>query len=334
MLLIRPRLISAGAVARAAESNGSDVPTIAAAEVKVTDPEVAALLERYQDIFAEITEPPPERLVSHTIPLIEGAQPVARPLYRLTPNELEEVKRQVEDLLRKGMIRPSSSPWAAPILFVGKKDGSLRMVIDYRGLNAQTVKNRYPLPRIDDLIDSLGGSTVYSSIDLQQGYNQIRIRAEDIPQTAFRTPLGHYEYVVLPFGLTNAPATFQAVMNRILEPFIGRFVVVYLDDILIHSQSREEHVRHLEQVFEVLRRERFHAKASKCHWAQTELEYLGHIINTAGVRPDPKKVRVVREWPLPNSVTELRQFLGLANYFRKYIVIRCVVGTPNGHALR
>ena len=209
--------------------------------------------------------------------------------------ELEEVKRQVEDLTRKGMIRPSQSPWAAPILFVGKKDGTLRMVVDYRGLNAQTVKNRYPLPRIDELIDSLGGSAVHSSLDLQQGYNQIKIRAEDVSRTAFRTPMGHYEFVVLPFGLTNAPATFQAVMNRIFEPYIGRFVVVYLDDILVFSWNCEEHLKHLETCLDVLRKQKFHAKASKCHWAKSELEYLGHIVSAEGVRMDPKKVSVVRD---------------------------------------
>ena len=334
MLMVRP-LIRADTVIRAvAERAGMSAPTVSAVGLSEPDPDVAALLARYQDVFAEITGLPPERPVEHTIPLQPDASPVSRPLYRLTPVELEEVKRQVEDLTRKGMIRPSQSPWAAPILFVGKKDGTLRMVVDYRGLNAQTVKNRYPLPRIDELIDSLGGSAVYSSLDLQQGYNQIKIRAEDVSRTAFRTPMGHYEFVVLPFGLTNAPATFQAVMNRIFEPYIGRFVVVYLDDILVFSRNREEHLKHLETCLDVLRKQKFHAKASKCHWAKSELEYLGHIVSAEGVRMDPKKVSVVRDWPLPQSVTELRQFLGLTNYFRKFIRSYAALSAPLTDMLR
>ncbi|GIL46319.1 hypothetical protein Vafri_3330, partial [Volvox africanus] len=194
---------------------------------------------------------------------------------RLSPLELDEVKRQVTDLLAKGMIRPSTSPYSAPILFVGKKDGSLRMCIDYRGLNAATVKNRYPLPRVDDLLDKLKGSAYFSSIDLQQGYNQIRIAESDIPKTAFRTPFGHFEYTVLSFGLTNAPATFQAVMDRMFRPYINRFVVCYLDDILIYSKTREEHLEHLRLVLEVLRREQLFAKRAKCFWAQPQVEYLG-----------------------------------------------------------
>ncbi|GIM11287.1 hypothetical protein Vretimale_14782, partial [Volvox reticuliferus] len=174
------------------------------AQTSTQDPEVSALLTEYADVFRDLPGIPPERLVDHTIPLVPGAQPVSRPMYRLSPLELDEVKRQVTDLLAKGLIRPSTSPYSAPILFVGKKDGTLRMCIDYRGLNAVTVKNRYPLPRIDDLLDKLRGSAYFSSIDLQQGYNPIRILESDIPKTAFRTPFGHFEFTVLSFGLANA----------------------------------------------------------------------------------------------------------------------------------
>ncbi|GLI67816.1 hypothetical protein VaNZ11_012071, partial [Volvox africanus] len=217
-------------------------------------PEVEVLLSQYEDVFKDIPGLPPMRPVDHTIPLMPGAQPTARPMYRLSPLELDEVKRQVTDLLLKGMIRPSTSPYSAPILFVGKKDGTLRMCIDYRGLNASTVKNRYPLPRVDDLLDKLKGSAYFSSIDLQQGYNQICIAASDIPKTAFWTPFCHFEYTVLSFGLTNAPATFQAVMDRMFRPFIDRFVVCYLDDILVYSKTREEHLEHLRLVLDVMRR--------------------------------------------------------------------------------
>ncbi|GIL61071.1 hypothetical protein Vafri_15470 [Volvox africanus] len=211
-------------------------------------------------------------------------QPVSRPMYRLSLLELDEVKRQVTDLLAKGMIRPSTSPYSASILFVGKKDGTLRMCIDYRGLNVTMIKNRYPLLRVDDLLDKLKGSAYFSSIDLQQGYNQIRIDASDIPKTAFRTPFGHFEYTVLSFGLTNATATFQAVMDCMFRPYIDRFVVCYLDDILVYSKTREEHLEHLKLVLEVLRREQMFAKCAKCFWAQPQVEYLGHIVSATGVK--------------------------------------------------
>ena len=282
-------------------------------------PQLQALLHEYADIFQEVPGLPPMRPVDHTIPLIPGSQPVSRPMYRLSPLELEEVKRQVTDLLKKGMIRPSTSPYSAPILFVGKKDGSLRMCIDYRGLNATTVKNRYPLPRVDDLLDKLKGASYFSSIDLQQGYNQIRISETDIPKSAFRTPFGHYEYTVLSFGLANAPATFQAVMDRIFRPHIDKFVICYLDDILVYSKTLEEHLQHLRVVLDVLRQQQLYAKSSKCHWAQPQIEYLGHIVSADGVRMDPKKVASVRDWPVPNNLQELRRFLGLTNYFRKFI---------------
>ncbi|GLI67045.1 hypothetical protein VaNZ11_011232 [Volvox africanus] len=263
-----------------------------------------------------------------TIPLVPGGQPTAWPMYRLSPLELDEVKRQVTDLLAKGMIRPSTSPYSAPILFVGKKDGTLRMCIDYRGLNASTVKNRYPLPRVDDLLDKLKGSAYFSSIDLQQGYNQICIAASDIPKTAFRTPFGHFEYTVLSFGLTNAPATFQAVMDRMFRPFIDRFVVCYLDDILVYSKTHEEHLEHLRLVLDVMRREQLFAKRAKCFWAQPQVEYLGHIVSATGVKMDPRKVAVVHDWPAPQNLTELRKFLGLTNYFRKFIEKYSIIAAP------
>jgi len=302
-LLVRPKIALNDAVPQSDEQ----------------DPQVGELLEEYADIFREVPGLPPQRPVDHTIPLVPGTPPVARPMYRLSPAELDEVKRQVTDLLAKGMVRPSTSPYSAPILFVGKKDGSLRMCIDYRGLNSGTVKNRYPLPRVDDLLDKLKGSAVFSSVDLQQGYNQIRIADSDIPKTAFRTPFGHFEYTVLSFGLVNAPATFQAVMDRIFRPYLDKFVVCYLDDILVYSKNIEEHLQHLRLVFDVLRREQLYGKLSKCHWARPQVEYLGHIVAADGVRMDPRKTAAVANWPVPRNVMELRKFLGLTNYFRKFI---------------
>ncbi|GLI61116.1 hypothetical protein VaNZ11_003369 [Volvox africanus] len=215
VLLVRPRV----------------QPNATTTQSLVKDSEVEALLQNYADVFHDIPGLPPMRPVDYTIPLVPGAQPISRPMYRLSPLELDEVKRQVRDLLTKGIIRPSTSLYSALILFIGKKDRTLHMCIDYWGLNAITVKNRYPLLHVDDLLDKLKGSAYFSSIDLQQGYNQIHIAASDIPKTAFQTPFGHFEYTVLSFGLTNAPATFQAVMDRMFRPYIDRFVICYLDTI-------------------------------------------------------------------------------------------------------
>jgi hypothetical protein len=195
---------------------------------------------------------------------LPDVKPVAKPGYRLSPAEVAEVQKQVSEFMSKGLIAPSISPWASPVLFVGKKDGGLRMCIDYRALNRLTVPNRLPLPRIDDLLDSMQGACVFSSIDLRSGYHQIRIAEEDVPKTAFRTPFGLYEFKVVPFGLCNAPATFQAVMNKVFADILGVFVVVYLDDVLIYSKSAAEHKRHVRIVLQRLRDNKLFAKLSKC----------------------------------------------------------------------
>ena len=205
-------------------------------------PGVQKILKDFEDITKPRETLPPVRDTAHTIPLEPGHKPPFRPIYRLSPVELNEVERQVSELLKQGLIEPSSSPYGAPVLFVTKKDGSLRMCIDYRALNKITIKNKYPLPRTDQLLDSLSGAKVFSSLDLLSGYHQIRIPDEDVPKTAFRTPFGHYQFKVLSFGLTNAPATFQATMNHIFRPYLNKFVVVYIDDILVFSKSHEEHL--------------------------------------------------------------------------------------------
>mmetsp|Transcript_196 Transcript_196/g.504 ORF Transcript_196/g.504 Transcript_196/m.504 type:complete len:236 (-) Transcript_196:190-897(-) len=193
------------------------------------------------------------------------------------------------------------------------------MCIDYRALNKITVKNKYPLPRTDQLLDSLAGAKVFTSLDLQSGYHQIRITPEDIPKTAFRTPIGHYQFKVLSFGLTNAPATFQAAMNDLFRPFLSKFVVVYIDDILIFSKSQAEHVQHLQQVLEVLRENKFTIKLSKCEFEKPDVKFLGHIVGADGVKVDPAKTKVVTNWPVPKHLSALRSFVGLATYFRKFI---------------
>ncbi|GJW50994.1 putative reverse transcriptase domain-containing protein [Tanacetum coccineum] len=219
----------------------------------------------------------------------------------------------------RGFIRPSTSPWGAPVLFVKKKDGSFRMCIDYQELNKLTVKNRYPLPRIDDLFDQLQGSSVYSKIDLRSGYHQLRVRDEDIPKTAFRTRYGHYEFQVMPFGLTNAPAVFMDLMNRVCKPYLDKFVIVFIDDILIYSRNKEEHANHLRIILELLKKEKLYAKFSKCDFWIRIMQFLGHLIDSQGLHVDPAKIEAVKNWTSPTTPTEIRQFLGLAGYYRRFI---------------
>jgi hypothetical protein len=280
-----------------------------------------AVLAEFSDVFQDLPPGlPPERAVSHTIPLKEGNHPPWRPLFRLSPAERAEVEQQVKHLLEMGYVTPSTSPFGAPILFVPKPDGSLRMCVDFRALNSITVKNRYALPRVDDLLDSLHGATVFSAIDLASGYWQIRLGKDEAHKTAFRTHFGHYEWKVLPFGLCNAPATFQAMMNDIFRDHgLNRFVAVYLDDILVYSRTPEEHVEHLRRVLQVLRDNKFFAKPAKCHFNKNELKYLGHIVGAEGIKVDPAKVAAVSDWPVPTSPGDVRSFLGLATYFRRFI---------------
>jgi hypothetical protein len=240
-------------------------------------------------------------------------------MYRMSQAEYALVEKEVKDLLARGSIAASHSPYGAPVLFVGKKDGTLRMCMDYRALNKLTKKNKYPLPRIDDLLDRLGGATVFSSLDLASGYHQIRIAEADVPKTAFRTPLGLYEWKVLPFGLTNAPATFQAVMNDVFREHLGKSVLVYLDDILVFSKTPAEHETHLRQVLALLRKHQLYAKRKKCVFNQPEVSFLGHLVGAEGVRADLIKTSVIATWPEPPNKKELQSFLGLANWFRKFV---------------
>ncbi|GJV92564.1 putative reverse transcriptase domain-containing protein [Tanacetum coccineum] len=262
---------------------------------------------------------PPIQEIEFRIELIPGATPVAKSPYRLAPSEMEELSGQLKELQDKGFIRPSSSPWGAPVLFVKKKDGSFRMCIDYIELNKLTVKNRYPLPRIDDLFDQLQGSQFFSKIDLRSGYHQLRVHEDDIPKTAFRTRYGHFEFTVMPFGLTNAPAIFMDLMNRVCRPYLDKFVIVFIDDILIYSKTQEEHVEHLRLVLELLKKEKLYAKFSKCEFWLREVQFLGHVINGNGIHVDPSKIEAVKNWKAPRTPTEVRSFLGLAGYYRRFI---------------
>ncbi|KAJ6810578.1 uncharacterized protein M6B38_103615 [Iris pallida] len=237
------------------------------------------VVEEFKDVFPEeLPGLPPDRAVEFSIDLIPGAAPIAKKIYPMNKEELAELNKQIKELLSKGFIQPSASPWGAPVLFVKKKDGTLRLVIDYRALNEVTIKNKYPLPRIDQLFDQLEEARVFSKIDLRSEYHQVKVKKEDIPKTAFRTRYGHYEFLVMPFGLTNAPAIFMDLMNRVFYQYLDKFVIVFIDDILIYSKSEEEHEKHLRIVLQTLREEKLYAKLSKCEFWLDQIPFLGHII--------------------------------------------------------
>ncbi|KAJ0705064.1 putative nucleotidyltransferase, Ribonuclease H [Helianthus annuus] len=278
------------------------------------------IVSEYPDVFPEeLPGLPPNREVEFRIHLIPDTTPIAKAPYRLAPTEMLELKKQLDELLSKGFIQPSSSPWGAPVLFVKKKDGSMRMCIDYRELNKVTIKNRYPLPRIDALFYQLQGARYFSKIDLRSGYHQLKVQEEDIPKTAFRTRSGHYEFTVMPFGLTNAPATFMDMMNRICKPYLDKFVIVFIDDILIYSKSQKEHCEHLHVLLTLLRKEKLYAKFSKCEFWLQEVQFLGHVVNHEGIHVDPAKIEAITKWKVPQTAMEIRSFLGLAGYYRRFI---------------
>nr|GEY10422.1 putative reverse transcriptase domain-containing protein [Tanacetum cinerariifolium] len=278
------------------------------------------VVNEFLDVFLEdLSGVPPERQLEFRIDLIPGETPIAKTSYHLAPSEMKELMSQLQELLDKGFIRPSSSPWGAPILFVKKKYGSMRMCIDYRELNKVTVKNVYPLPRIDGLFDQLQGARWFLKIDLRSGYHQLKVREEDIHKTAFRTRYGHYEFVVIPFGLTNAPAIFMDLMNRVCRPMLDKSVIVFIDDIIVYSKSKNEHEAHLREVFETLRKERLYAKFAKCEFRQQEIQLLGHVVTSEGTKVDPAKIEAVMNWQTPKDVGEIRSFIGLAGYYRRFI---------------
>jgi hypothetical protein len=248
-----------------------------------------------------------------------GVAPPAKAPYKMSHEELKELKLQLEELLAKGYIKPNKSPYGAPVHFVHKKDGTLRMCVDYRALNKATVKNRYPLLRIDDLFDRLSRAKVFSRIDLRSKYYQIQIVKGDQEKIACRTRYGSYEFLVMPFGLTNAPATFCTLMNDIFREWLDDFVVVYIDNILIYSGSLEEHEEHLHKVFQRLSENKLYAKLEKCKFGVMEVDFLGHRITQKGLKMDDHKVKAILDWELPKSVPALRSFLGLASYYRKFI---------------
>jgi hypothetical protein len=282
--------------------------------------ETIRIVSEFPNVFPkELPGMPPERKVEFAIELIPGTAPISKRAYRVSGPELVELRKQIDELLEKGYIRPSTSPWVAPVLFVEKKDGTKRMCIDYRALNEVSIKNKYPLPRIEDLFDQLRGASVFSKIDLRSVYHQLRIRPADIPKTTFITKYGLYEFMVMSFGLTNAPAYFMYLMNSVFMDYLDKFVVVFIDDILIYSQNEQEHEEHLRKVLQRLRDCQLYAKLSKCEFWISEVLFLGHIISRYGLAVDPKKVTAILDWKAPKDVRGIKSFIGMVGYYQRFI---------------
>lgn len=308
-------MLSAGVTLATLQEGGVDLP------------------EAYQDFQDVFDEPEAgvfaeETKTRHSIPIQEGETVPYGPIYPLSKVELGVLREYIDNSMRKGWIQPSESPAGAPILFVPKHDGSLRLCVDYRALNKITRKNRYPLPLIPEILDRLSGAKVYSKLDLRDAYHRIQIAEGDRWKTAFRTRYGHYEYLVMPFGLTNAPASFQAYINEALHGLLDHICVAYMDDILIYSESSEEHAKHVRLVLERLRKYKLYVKLSKCAFDTHQVDFLGYRIGVAGVSMDPSRVRAIEEWPTPKSFREIQVFLGFANFYRGFIYRYSAVVAP------
>jgi len=266
---------------------------------------IQCLLEEFVEVFAPNPSLPPQRQHDHKIPLQPSIGPVSVHPYRYSYYQKAEIERMVKELLESGLIRPSNSLFSSPVLLVKKPDGTWRFCIDYRALNKITIKDKYPIPMIDELLDELHGAKFFSKLDLWSSYHQIRVKEDDIPKTAFRTHEGHYEFIVMPFGLTNAPATFQSLMNDLFRPYLWQFILVFFDDILVYSKSWEDHLTHLQLVLKILAANQLFAKESKCHFGVQQVKYLGHSINKDGVSMDPDKIQAVVAWPTPTTAREV-----------------------------
>jgi hypothetical protein len=313
-------LVPAGSLLeiRSVSSTSTPQHLFSATTSAVPEP-VRSLLQQFDALFQPPTTLPPSRACDHSIPLVDGARPVNIRPYRLSPALKDEVESQVAEMLQNGIIQNSSSAFSSPVLMVKKKDNSWRFCVDYRHLNALTVKSKYPVPIIDELLDELAGACWFSILDLRAGFHQILLKPGEEYKTAFQTHTGHYEFRVMAFGLTGAPGTFQKAMNHTLAPLLRKCTIVFFDDILVYSRSLQDHFTHLQQVFELLSSDHWKIKMSKCSFAQPQVTYLGHIISSAGVATDPAKIQAIVAWPVPKCVKELRSFLGLSGYYRKFI---------------
>ena len=299
------------------------------------DVEKIPVVREFPDVFSEeLPGIPLEREVDLSIEIVPGTTPVSRAPYRMAPAELKELKVQLQELLDKGFVRPNVLPWGAPVLFVKKKYGTLRMCIDYRQINKVKLKNKYSLLRIEDLFYQLKEAGVFSKIDLRSGYYQLRVKEVDVPKTTFRTRYCHYEFLVIPFGLTNASTAFMDLMNRVFRPYVDQFVVVFIDDILVYSKDAQEHEQHLKVVLKTLREKKLYAKLRKCDFWLKEVSFLGHIVSSEGIRVDPTKIETIVNWKPPRNVTEVRSFWGLAGYYRRLVRGFSVIASPLTKLLR
>jgi hypothetical protein len=281
--------------------------------------EMAQLVEEFPVIFEEPSGIPPPNTVTHSIPLMVSTHPFRLNPYRYTPAQKDETETQIAHLLKSNMIQESTSPFASPVLLVKKKSGEWRLCVDYRRLNVYTVKNKLPMPIVEELFEELHGACWFSTLDLRSGFHQIMVTPADRYKTAFQTHSGHYEYKVMPYGLTGALATFHSIMNHIQKPLLRKCVVVFMDDILIYSKTYEEHIEHVRQVFQLLQEHQFKVRLSKCSLAKQQLHYLGHVLSPNGVSTNHDKIQDLQKWQSPQSVKEVRCFLGLAGYYRRFV---------------
>ena len=296
--------------------------------------DIQHILDAFPQVFTVPDSLPQKRACDHAIPLISGATPINIRAYRYPPQLKDEIDTQVQSMLAQGLIQPSSSPFSSPVLLVRKKDGSWRFCVDYRYLNALTVKSVYPILVFDQLVDELGHAKWFSILDLYSGCHQIRLQPSEEHKTAFSTHAGHYEFIVVPFGLSGAPGTFQGAMNVTLSPLQHKCVIVFFDDILVYSSSYEEHLQHLQQVLDLLAKDHWVVKLKKCQFAKQEIHYLGHVLSGGGIHTDPAKVTAVQEWPQPANVRELRGFLGLVGFYRKFVRNFAVIAKPLTNLLK
>jgi hypothetical protein len=291
-------------------------------------PDIAALLAEFPQVFTVPSALPPKHTCDHAIPLVNGATPVNIRAYRYPPSLKDEIECQVNTMLEQGLIQPSKSPFSSPVLLVRKKDGSWCFCVDYRYLNTMTMKSVYPIPIFEQLVDELDSASWFSILDLHSGYHQIRLKPSEEYKIAFSTHTGHFEFRVVPFGATGAPATFQGAMNSTLSPVLRRCALVFFDDILVYSSSYAEHLQHLHQVLTLLANDQWVVKLKKCSFAKQEIHYLGHILSAQGVQTDPEKVSAVMQWPTPANVRELRGFLGLAGFYRRFVRHFAILAKP------
>lgn len=307
-------------------------------ETDIHKPEIPIMIQEvmneFNSVFEEPQGLPPRRRCDHSIPLIPGSKPVNLRPYGYNPAQKDEIEQQVRDMLKSGVIHPSVSPYSSLALLVNKKDGTWRLCVDHRLLNAITIKSKYPLPVIDELLDELAGTGWFSKLDLRAGYHQIRLVAGEEPKTAFQTHFGHFEYRVMSFGLTGALATFQGAMNETLASVLRKCALVFFDDILIYSPTLEAHAQDLRTVLQLLQDHQWKVKLSKCSFALKELNYLGHTIGVAGVSTDPSKVQDIVNWAIPTTLKKLRGFLGIAGYYHKFVKNFGVISKPLTNLLR